>query len=148
MPRPTALPILKALGLLAILGGALYGGQAWLNSGPEVAAPGASSPPNGDPVAGPTTSGPAFTSTPGRQSAKDVAQAYASDRQAADARFKGQRMQVHGVVNSIEPGQGQVLLITLGAPTTRTRACALWWTPGPRPLPGRPWPASPWAWIA
>ncbi len=115
MSRPTASPLLKALGLVAILGGALYGGQAWLNAGQDGAEPDASSAPNGHPIAAPSTSGPATTSMPGRLNAKDIAQAYASDRQAADARFKGQRMPIHGVVHSIEPGQGQILLITLGA---------------------------------
>ena len=116
MSRPsTALPILKVLGLVVILAGVLYGGQAWLNAGQDVASPDAPSAPSGDPIAAPGTSGPDTTSMPGRQNAKDVAQAYANDRQAADARFKGQRMPVHGVVHSIEPGQGQILLITLGA---------------------------------
>ena len=113
MPRPTASPLLKALGLMALLGGALYGGQAWLNAGQDMAD--APSAPNGDPIAAPSTSGPATTPMPGRLNAKDIAQAYAIDRQAADARFKGQRMPIHGVVHSIEPGQGQILLITLGA---------------------------------
>lgn len=113
MSRPTALPILKALGLVVILGGALYGGQAWLNSGQEGAAPTA---PEGDQsTRAASTSGPATTPLPGRLEAKDVAQAYATGRHAADARFKGQRMQIQGVIDHIEPGQGQVLLITLGA---------------------------------
>lgn len=117
MPRPlTALPILKALGLVVILGGALYGGHAWLNAGQDEAEqPHASSVPNGHSGGDSATSGPATTAMPARQNAKDVAQAYAADRQAANARFKGQRMQIQGVVNGIEPGQGQILLITLGA---------------------------------
>lgn len=115
MSRPTASPLLKALGLVAILGGALYGGQAWLNAGQDAAAPEAPSTPNGPSGGDPATSGPTTTSMPGRQNAKDVAQAYAADRQAANARFKGQRLQIQGVVNGIEPGQGQILLITLGA---------------------------------
>ncbi|MDI1260073.1 hypothetical protein [Aquabacterium sp.] len=115
MPSPTALPLLKALGLVAILGGVLYGGLAWLNADEDVATPGAASAPSGDSVPNPPPSGPGTKPMPGRQNARDVAQAYASDRLAADARFKGQRLQIQGVVNSIEPGQGQILLINLGA---------------------------------
>ena len=112
MSRPTPLPLIKALGLVVILGGALYAGHAWLDGGPPAAAPEAASTPD-LPVATPSSLG--STPMPGRLEAKDVAQAYARDRQAADARFKGRRMRIQGRVNSIEPGQGQVLLITLGA---------------------------------
>lgn len=117
MSRPTALPLIKALGLILITGALLYGGHAWLNSGQQGAAP-ASAPtaPEGEQSATtPSPSGPATTPLPGRLEAKDLAQAYASGRHAADARFKGQRMQIQGVIDHIEPGQGQVLLITLGA---------------------------------
>ncbi len=114
MSRLTTLPLVKALGLAVILGGALYGGYAWLNPDEEVAAP---AEPSARAMSGaaPNTSSTDMTPVPGRIQAQAVAQAYASDRQVADARFKGQRMQLQGVVNGIESGQGQVLLVTLGA---------------------------------
>lgn len=115
MSRPTASPLIKALGLAVVLGGALYGAHAWLNSGVDAATPEAASAPDGSAAVGPTAPTPTSTTPPGRLNAKDVAQAYASDHEAANARFKGQRMQVHGVVNQVEAGQGQVLLLTLGA---------------------------------
>ncbi|CAH0347805.1 OB-fold putative lipoprotein [Aquabacterium sp. CECT 9606] len=115
MSPPTASPLIKAFGLAAVLGGMLYVGHAWLSPRPDAATPEASSAPDRSAVAEPTVPTPASTPPPGHLNAKEVAQAYASDREAANARFKGQRMQVHGVVNQIEAGQGQVLLVTLGA---------------------------------
>lgn len=113
MFHPTALPLFKALGLIVTFGGVLYGAHAWLNSGPEIAAPDASSVT--DLSNSMILNEHAGTLRSGSLNAQAVAQSYASDRQAADARFKGQRMQIQGVVNGVESGQGQVLLITFGA---------------------------------
>ncbi len=54
-------------------------------------------------------------SKPDSLAAQDIAQAYARSPQVADARFKGQRLSLQGVVDQTEGGQGQTLLITLGA---------------------------------
>jgi tRNA_anti-like len=116
MSRPTAFPLLKTLGLMAmILGGALYGGHMWLNRGPEVAAPEPTPAPKDESGEGLAASRPANVSMPRQQNAKDLAQAYANDSHTANARFKGQRMQIQGIVADIEPGQGQVLLINFAA---------------------------------
>jgi hypothetical protein len=109
---PPSRALLKTLTLVAAVGGALYLGHAWLNT-PD---PATEAEPGDMPA--PTTPPPSNASakTPGdRLNAQEVAQAYARSPQEADARFKGQRLRLHGVVEQLEAGQGQILLVTLGS---------------------------------
>jgi hypothetical protein len=104
---------IKRLALAALLGGLLYVAYGLLGPSPT---PPASAPAQDDP-AEPGRSIPQtapMRPAPGSLDAAEFAQAYAKAPQEADARFKGRRIPLHGVVEQTEAGQGQILLITLG----------------------------------
>lgn len=105
---------LKILALLAVSGSLLCAGHVWLNTSPDQPDAGISPKP-GSALPG-TKPKPKDGALSGEHSlsADAIAQAYARAPQEADARFKGQRLRLQGVVRQTEAGQGQVLLITLG----------------------------------
>ena len=116
MPKPSnsALP-LKLMALTAVVAGLV--GVYVLQAPPETDTV---MPPQGQASASaalpgapatPSTAAPSATSPPLK--ATDVAQAYADSRKGADARYKGQRMQLQGVIHAIEQGQEPILLITM-----------------------------------
>ncbi|RZL01458.1 MAG: hypothetical protein EOP36_11570 [Rubrivivax sp.] len=115
MSLPSRSPaLLKTLALVSALGGLLYAGHAWVNV-PDQQDTSAPRDTADQALAAPPASHANPSSAPGRLSAQEVAQAYARAPQEADARFKGQRLSLQGRVDQTEAGQGQVLLITLGA---------------------------------
>ncbi|MES2089774.1 MAG: hypothetical protein V4532_07340 [Pseudomonadota bacterium] len=103
----------KALGLTAVLVG-IVGAYLWQAPAEVDQAPPASVPSSPSAALSASRAITSATTTAPLQAAT-VAQAYAASRQAANARYKDQRMQIQGRIHSIEPGQAPILLITLGA---------------------------------
>lgn len=111
---PTSRALFKTLTLAAALGVVLYAGHAWLTMADPSASAGPAGAP-GRPADSPLASGTSASARADRLNAREVAHAYARSPQEAEGRFKGQRLRLHGVVDQLEAGQGQILLVTLGA---------------------------------
>lgn len=113
MRSPFASSVLIKLIWVAMMGVTAYGVHSCVSdSAPaprvEDRPGGHRAPPHGVHRVGPSPD----QEPPSLLSASDLSTRYAADPLSADARFKGQRIQIEGKVDAMERGQGQVLLIT------------------------------------